>query len=181
MFYTSVKKSHMLERLIYFSISLRRPQAYLFAVLCKLQLLLTPKNSPNYWSPWPRRICGIMHIFWIMFSILGRTDLSVYDVIILQYELKNELSGLLICFKLILGVQSVVVAGTWMPINKNKMSLFSVQITVGMVFFFFFSENENETMHAHRMWEKKDYSYCVTDKRTGKQTDWGTCLSSHSP
>lgn len=54
------------------------------------------------------------------------------------------------------------------------MSLCTVKLTVGMVFV-----SENGTIHAHRMWETNYYSCCVTDKRTGTQTDWVTCLSSH--
>ena len=56
------------------------------------------------------------------------------------------------------------------------MSLCSMWLRVGMVFV-----SENGTMYAHRMWETKDYSCCVTDKRTGKQTDWVTYVSSLSP
>lgn len=89
---------------------------------------------------------------------------------------KNGLSGLsLPALNSSQGAWSVVVTAViCMSINKPKMSLCSAQLTAGMVLV-----SESGTMRAHRVWETKDYSCCVTDKRTGQQTDLVTCLSSH--
>lgn len=94
-----------------------------------------------------------------------------WDHITVKIE-KSFQEPLLIYFKLPQGAQSVaVIAFIWMPINRIKMFLSSAQLPVRMLL-------ENVTIHAHRMWETKDYPCCDTDKSTGQQTNWVTCLSS---
>lgn len=106
-----------------------------------------------------------------------RTDVSVYDGIILQSKLKKWFKWpFLTCFKLIPGCLVSCCYCCYLHVNKqtqNVLVFSAAHSWDGPCF------RKWNNAHAHRVWETKDYSCCVTDKRTGKQTDPVTCLSSH--